>query len=73
MAACLKLGPQFPEVVDLAVVGNDETPIRGRHGLATRRCEVDYGEATMAEAKRPFDEMALAVGTSVSDGVGHLA
>jgi hypothetical protein len=72
VAGRLQLGAQLAEVVDLAVVGEDQAPVLGRHGLLAGGRQVDDREAPVAEADRPIAEVAFGVRPAVHQGVRHL-
>lgn len=66
----LKLGPQLPEVVDLAVVDEMDQPIVGAHRLIAVR-EVDDAEPSEPEACARRLEESKVVGTAVHLCPGH--
>ena len=71
VAEPLELGPQLAEVVELAVVGDDERAAAARHRHVARRRRVDDRESAVREADRPVDEMALVVRAAVGDHRAH--
>src|SRR5262249_43376626 len=67
----LQFRAQLEEVVDLAVVRQDEAPVRRKHRLLGGVGEIDDGEAPMPEAERSIDEGPLAIGSPVVEGGRH--
>jgi hypothetical protein len=78
--AALQLGPQLPEVVDLAVVRHRAAGAGAGHGLVTTGRDVQHREAAVPEphdgaAAVPFSGGAVqdgAVGVEVPEGLVHV-
>ena len=67
VAARLELDAQLPEVVDLAVEGDDDVGRPRWPSAGGRRRQVDDRQAAVAEADRAVGVVALAVGAAVGD------
>ena len=65
-----QLLPQLPEVVGLAVVGDDVSPVGAEDGLLPL-LQVEDGQAAVGDAAMLVGVLPLAVGAPVADGVAH--
>ena len=70
MPACYQLLTQFAEVVDLAVVDDDYTFVFVEQRLCAA-LEINDGEPAMAEPTARFMEIAITVGPTMNQGLGH--
>ncbi len=70
VAAGLQFGPQFLEVVDLAVEDNPDRLLGIGHRLMPS-AEVDDGQAAEAESERTGEEIPLVVRAAMGDGSRH--
>ena len=71
MARGLKLGAQVAEIVDLAIVGQNEAVLDADHRLVGERRQIDDRQPAMAKPHRTFAPVALAVGPAMRDRIGH--
>src|SRR6185436_1779240 len=67
----LEARPQVPLVVDLAVENDRDVAGLVEQRLVTGRGQVDDRQAAHADADAALDQLALVVGTAVTDAVGH--
>ncbi len=67
----LQLGPKLAEVVDLAVVRNDDAAVLVRHRLGAGVGKVDDRKPAVTKADGTVDVDAFAVRASVRDRRGH--
>src|SRR5215208_8010634 len=72
-SAGLDLGPQRSMIVDLAIVVEDQSPVRREHRLMPRRREVDDGQTAVpkADATLAIDPNAFVIGPPMFDCVRH--
>jgi hypothetical protein len=71
MTFAFELAPKFFEVVNLAVVGDPESPVLARHWLVAGGADVDDGEPSVPETHVSRCVQALIVRTAMCDQVVH--
>ena len=71
VAGGFKLSAQFAEVIDLAVVAENEAMVSADHRLMAVRAQVDDSQAPMAKPHVAFDPLPFAIRPAMVDGVGH--
>ena len=73
MVKSFQLRSQLQEVVQLAVVAQDEAVIFATHGLVPRRAEIDDAEPIVGEcdAMLTIEVVASVVGSPMDDAIRH--
>ena len=71
VALDLQLGANLAEIVDLAIIGDDQPAIGGQHRLRRGLGKIDDREAAMAEADARRGPHAAAVRSTMDERVGH--
>ena len=71
MSLTFQIGPQFEEVIDLTIKDDPDSAVFVAHGIAAAFRQVDYGQATMAQAHISADKRPTIVWTAMSHRVGH--
>ena len=71
MSTRRKLDLEFLEVIDLSIVGQDQSSVPRLHRLARGIRQIDDRQPAMAEPDRAIAIMSLAVRTPMGDDIGH--
>src|SRR6266550_8888933 len=73
VAGSFELHAQILEIVDLAVVSDDERAVVGLHRLMAERRQIDDRESAMTEADKRVAPESFAVRAAVTDYIRHPA
>ena len=71
MSFGLKINPQFLKIIDLAIIGEHQFPVRRRHGLMGRIGQINDRQPTMPERNRAVGELPLAIRPAMNQRIRH--